>query len=124
MMHPKSPKWLDDIADACAFIAQITANATAADYDADRLLRHAVERNFEIIGEALRRLERTDPLTAARISGYRAAGDFRNRLAHQYDDVDNAQVWEIVQDIVPVVYREAEQLLREAEMEASDEPSR
>jgi uncharacterized protein with HEPN domain len=78
-MHPKSPKWLDDIADASAFVMEITANASADDLLSDRRLRQVVERNFQIMGEALRRLERTDPATAARISDYRAVIGLRNR---------------------------------------------
>ena len=81
-MHAKSPKWLDDIICSGAFIVKVTADATFADFDADLLLRSAVERRFEIIGEALRRLERNDPATVERILGYRTAIDFRNRLAH------------------------------------------
>jgi uncharacterized protein with HEPN domain len=91
-MHPKSPKWLDDIADACAFVLEITANVTVVDYASDRRLRQAAERNFQIIGEALRRLERTDPASAARIPDYRAVIGLRNRLVHNYDDIDNEEV--------------------------------
>jgi hypothetical protein len=43
-MHPKSPKWLDDMADACAFVLEITANVTMLDYASDRSLRQTVER--------------------------------------------------------------------------------
>ena len=114
-MHPKSPKWLDDIADACAFVLEIAANVTVVDYASDRRLRQAVERNFQIIGEALRRLERTDPASAARISDYRAVIGLRNRLVHNYDDIDNEEVWEIIQHFLPVLRRETELLVQEAE---------
>jgi uncharacterized protein with HEPN domain len=121
-MHEKSPRWLDDIVRACDFIARVTATATFADYDSDLLVRSAVERHFEIIGEALRRLERTDPATVERISGYRTAIDFRNRLTHRYDDISNAQVWAIIRGALPGLCRETAQLLREAERDAVDEP--
>ena len=81
-MHPKSPKWLEQIEDAAAFVLEITAGHSLADYDADRLLRAAVERQFEIIGEALQRIARTDPATVDRISDYRKIVGFRNRLVH------------------------------------------
>ena len=51
-MHPRSPKLLENIRDAAQFICETTAGQGLADYSAIRLLRHAVERNFEIIGEA------------------------------------------------------------------------
>ena len=37
----------------------------------DRMLRQAMERNFEIVGEAIKRLVQSDPETAARIGDYR-----------------------------------------------------
>jgi hypothetical protein len=55
-MERKSPKLLQDIRDAAAFIRQATADKTLDDYRSDRLLRQAIERNFEIIGEAVGRL--------------------------------------------------------------------
>ncbi len=66
-MPPKTAKLLDDIRDAAVFIRQVTREKTDADYGADRLLRQAVERNFEIIGEAMRRLEALAPEIAAQI---------------------------------------------------------
>jgi uncharacterized protein with HEPN domain len=52
-MHPKSPKWLQDIADACGLIRLATRDHALATYEQDAVIRSAVERNFEIIGEAL-----------------------------------------------------------------------
>jgi uncharacterized protein with HEPN domain len=66
-MQPKTPKLLTDVRDAAAFIRRITSGKTLDDYRADRLVRQAVERNFEIIGEAVGRLARIDPDVAARI---------------------------------------------------------
>jgi uncharacterized protein with HEPN domain len=60
-MQPKTPKLLDDIRDAAAFIRQVTNGKTLDGYRADRVLEQAVERNFEILGEAVNRLARTDP---------------------------------------------------------------
>ena len=79
-MHPKSPRWLNDIATRCAFIQEVTADRSLADYEADQLLRAGIERTFEVIGEALLRIERTDPATTARITDYRRVIGFRNRL--------------------------------------------
>jgi hypothetical protein len=69
-MKQKSPKWIEDIRVSSAFILQASAGKTFQDYQSDPLLRAAVERHFEIIGEAMNRLVRYDPDTAARIGDY------------------------------------------------------
>ncbi|MCC5914987.1 MAG: DUF86 domain-containing protein [Balneolaceae bacterium] len=62
----------------------------------------AIEREFEIIGEALYRLEKVEPdKLADRIPEYRKIIDFRNILAHGYDIIDEAVVWDFVQNKVP-----------------------
>ena len=66
-MHPKSPKWLDDVARACQRIETYIDGFQQDDYEGDRLVRDAVERNLTIIGEALYRLAHVDPHTAARV---------------------------------------------------------
>lgn len=66
---PKSLLW--DAREAAAAIDTMTAGKSFADFDSDLVLRSAVERQFEILGEALNRLDRLDPTLGAkfRISG-------------------------------------------------------
>jgi len=78
---------------------------------ADRFFRRAVEREFEIIGEALKRIDRLDPPTAARISELRRIVDFRNRIIHGYDTVDDAVVWGIVEKRLPLLIKDVVGLL-------------
>ncbi|MFN0303739.1 MAG: HepT-like ribonuclease domain-containing protein [Burkholderiales bacterium] len=66
-MQPKTPKLLDDIRDAAAFIRDAARGKTLDDYRADRILRQAIERNFEIIGETMKRLAQHDPEIAIHI---------------------------------------------------------
>ena len=73
--------------------------------------RRAVEREFEIIGEALNRIDRLDPPTAARISELRRIVDFRNRIIHGYDTVDDAVVWGIVEKRLPLLIKDVVCLL-------------
>jgi uncharacterized protein with HEPN domain len=61
------------------------------------MLRSAVERQFEIIGEALNRLSREAPEIAARLPDTRRAVAMRNALIHGYREVDNETVWQTAQ---------------------------
>ena len=61
-MESKSPKLLEDVRDAAAFVRQACQDKRLDNYRQDRLLRQAVERNFEIIGEAVGRLAKLDPV--------------------------------------------------------------
>jgi uncharacterized protein with HEPN domain len=110
-MQPKSPKLLEDIRDAAAFILEVAEGVTLDVYRGDRRLRNAVERNFEIIGEAIKRLAQFDPQTADRIGGYRQIIAFRNILIHGYDLVDHALVWSAIENQVPALLKDVEALL-------------
>jgi len=62
----------------------------------------AIEREFEIISEALSRLEKVEPdKLADRIFEFRKIIDFRNILTHGYDIIDLAALWNFVQNRVP-----------------------
>ncbi len=110
-MRPKTPKLLEDIRDAAAYIGELARGRTLEDYQRDRMLRQAVERNFEIIGEAVGRLIRLDPDTAARISSHRQIVDFRHMLIHGYDLIDHRIVWSTVAEKIPLLVAEVESLL-------------
>ena len=112
-MQPRSRKLLEDVRDAAAFVRQITGDRTLPQYSADRMLRQAVERNFEIIGEALKRLAAGDPATAGRIGEYQQIIAFRNVLIHGYDLVDHAVVWSVIETQLPVLVDDVSTLLRE-----------
>ena len=100
MRHdPKSLLW--DARDAATAIADMTAGKSFADFDSDIVLRSAVERQFEILGEALGQLARLDPMLAARTPDLRQIVAFRNVLIHGYALIDRARVWRAVQDDLP-----------------------
>lgn len=78
------------------------------------MLRAAVEREFEIVGEALAKLVKTDEKLAAQISEHRRIIAFRNILIHGYTDVDDRLVWDVVATKLPVLRREVDALLSES----------
>ena len=63
--------------------------------------RRAVERELEVIGEALSRLTMTDSGVAARISHLPRIVGFRNRIIHGYDAIDDATVWGVSRATCP-----------------------
>ncbi len=110
-MERKSPKLLEDIRDAAAFVRRGTEGKSLDEYRNDRMLRQAVERNFEIIGEAVGRLAKADPTTASKIGDYQQIISFRNVLIHGYDLIDEAQVWEVIRTNLPTLEAEVTALL-------------
>jgi uncharacterized protein with HEPN domain len=96
---PKSLLW--DARDAATAIANMTAGRTFAEFDSDLVLRSAVERQFEILGEALGQLDRLDATLAARIPDLRQIVAFHNVLIHGYALVDRARVWRATLDDLP-----------------------
>ena len=110
-MRLKSLKLLADIRQAADLIRHFTANRNLKDYTSDALLRSGVERQFEIIGEALNRLARSDPAAASRIGDYQQIIAFRNILVHGYDVVDDHVVWEAAQNKLPALHHKVQALL-------------
>ncbi len=96
-MHPDAGKLLWDAQQAAERVARFTATKSFADYEADDFLRSAVERQFEIVGEALNQLSRLDPATAATIAELPRIVAFRNVLIHGYASVDNRIVWGVIE---------------------------
>jgi len=110
-MRPEARKYLHDIVEAGERIASFTLGKTLEDYELDVLLRSAVERQFEIIGEALAQLAHLDEAAAAQISEHRRIISFRNILIHGYTQVDDRIVWDIVQPKLPGLRRDVAELL-------------
>jgi uncharacterized protein with HEPN domain len=104
---------LEDVKDAASFILEVTQRKTLEEYSHDRLLRQAIERNFEIIGEATGRIARNDARTAGRISEHERIIAFRNRLIHGYDLIDDELVWDTIRNEVPALLAEVEELIRQ-----------
>jgi uncharacterized protein with HEPN domain len=105
-------KYLYDIQRAATALNEFTQGKSLEAYLDDALLRAAVERKFEIIGEAMAQLAKRDAQTAARISDYRHIIAFRNILIHGYAEVDDRLVWDVLEAKLPVLTREVEALLR------------
>jgi len=106
-------KYLFDINEACELLRQFTAGKTFSDYSADPMLRSAVERQFEIVGEALAQLLRLDPSLRSRINDAGRIIAFRNRLIHGYASVADDVVWGILEANLPSLQKEVAGLMEE-----------
>ena len=100
-MHPDPRILLADVDRAAADITRFTEGMDCKTYVGDALTQAAVERKFEIIGEALNRLHQTCPEVAERIPPLREVIDFRNLLIHGYAVVIPERVWDYAQNDLP-----------------------
>ena len=105
--------WLYDILNAIMEIESFFNDSTKefAKYQNDLRTKRAVERNVEIIGEALSRILKRDE--AILISNSRKIVDTRNRIIHGYDSVSDDVIWGIVIRHLPILQTEIQDLLGE-----------
>ncbi len=102
---------LTDIDQAGADIERFTEDMDMDAYVTDSVMQSAVERKFEIIGEAVNRLHQNNPDLAERIPGMREIIDFRNLLAHGYEHVSSRRVWTYASSNLPQLRRIVQALL-------------
>lgn len=112
-MLPEARAYLHDIEQATVLIDRFRRGKMLDDYLSDPLLRSGVERQLEIIGEAVSKLSRVDPTTGARLTGRRRIIALRNILIHGYASVDDRVIWNILDQNVPVLQREVRRILAE-----------
>jgi len=110
MPPDRSGAALADMLQAAEAIRRYLAGKTREDYEREDLLRHAVERNIEIIGEAARRLSNSFREGHPAIP-WRPIMATRHILAHEYDEVDNDIIWRIVTEHVPELLRQLRTLM-------------
>jgi uncharacterized protein with HEPN domain len=110
-MTDASRKLLFDILEAGRAIQDFVQNVTLSQYLADLRTRSAVERQFEILGEAFVRLREADLETFVQFPQAPRIIGFRNRLIHAYDTIDQEAVWDVVQHHLPMLIARVERIL-------------
>lgn len=114
-MKPEARKLLFDARQAAAAIQEFCEGHSLESYQQSMLLRSAVERQFEIVGEALSQLSKVDAALVARIPDVPQIISFRNQLIHGYATISNKLVWSVVIDHLPTFINMIEGLLAEGE---------
>jgi uncharacterized protein with HEPN domain len=112
-MKDEIRKNLVDILQAAEEIQNFTRDFEFKSYQESQVTQRAVERDFEIIGEALSRIRKIDENFIDSISEHHRIIGIRNILIHGYDIVDEKIVWDAVTDHLPVLINEIQKLLRE-----------
>ncbi len=113
-MQPETPALLWHARRAAGLTLDFVSGRTFQDYEHDPMLKSAVERQFQVIGEALNRLSRVDLATADRVPDLPRIVAFRNVLLHGYATIDDALVWEVATTRVIALVASLDQLLGEA----------
>jgi uncharacterized protein with HEPN domain len=104
-------KYLYDIINCPEFILQLTRDKTVDDYKNDRVFRSALERELQIIGEAMLQLDHFSPETVEKISEHRSIIGFRHVLVHGYDSLDPDTVWNVIEMKIALLLKQAKELL-------------
>ena len=84
-------------------------------YRSKLMLKRAVERNLEIVGEAINRIITRDNLFAEKISNAKAIIGLRNQVIHAYDNISDENIWSILINHLPKLKFEVDVLIREIE---------
>ncbi len=106
---PRAFLW--DVREAALAIHSFTSGMEVTDYVGSELVQAAVERKFEVIGEALNQLAKLDPSLAAQIADLPQIVAFRNQLIHGYATVNPTTVWNIAQNALPDLIKAVQGLL-------------
>jgi len=105
-MNPKALKYILDIESVIEEIEQVVVKAECNfnNFKDDFTLVRTVERDLEIIGEAIRKLLEIEPNVL--LSSTRNIIGLRNRIAHSYDSIENELLWGIINRDIPTLKNE------------------
>jgi|SRR6185437_9398570 len=101
---------IQDMIESIENILEFTNGMDYATYINDPKTKYAVERNFEILGEAANKLPNSVWLENPEIE-WRKTVSLRNRLIHGYFETDNEIIWEIVQNFLKPLKEQLKKLL-------------
>jgi len=110
-MQHDAEKHLVDILDATSDITEFTRGISFDEYRANKLVKAAVERKFEILGEAMNRLSKGSPATAKQIREFKKIIAFRNLVIHGYDVVSDPILWDVIQNKLPNLVEDVTKLV-------------
>ena len=104
-MNREIKKYLFDVKTSIESINEyLNGRRNFFEYQQNKLLRRGIEREIEIIGEAMSRILKISP--DIKIENARQIVDTRNWVIHGYDKVDDVVIWGIISNYLPKLYKE------------------
>jgi len=108
-MTERAKKYLFDILFSIEAIEEFLVGISYQQYQEDLKTKSAVERQLGIIGEAVNKFSKEN--TGFELQNTREIINFRNRIIHAYDSIDDSIVWAIKTNHLPIIKVEIESLL-------------
>jgi uncharacterized protein with HEPN domain len=105
---------LEDVIESCDRIEQYVMDINYDDFISNTLIKDAVERNIEIIGEACNKLPINFQTSHPEVDWQKPIG-MRNRLIHGYFAVDVPMLWNTIVTIIPIFKQQIKKLIIENE---------
>lgn len=115
-MSKSEIEYLRHIKDETAFIIEHTGSITEDDFTENLVLRKAIIRSLEVIGEATKRVD-FDFRAKYNAVPWREMAGLRDKLIHDYTGVDYPLVWKICTESVPELDFQIEEIIKEHEKE-------
>ncbi len=109
-------KWIYDIYLALNEIDSYFKNTEKDffEYRKNTMLKRAIERYLEIIGEAVNRILKRDSSFEKNISNAKAIIGLRNQVIHAYDNISDENIWSIIINHIPKLQKEINKLISDA----------
>ena len=112
-MDERIEKWLQDVLEAILEIESFFPDSTYnfLDYQKNLMRKRAVERNLEVIGEAINRILKRDSNYEDLISSARSIVALRNHVIHAYDNISDENIWAVLVKHLPILKIEVQRIL-------------
>lgn len=112
-MDERIEKWFYDIKLAIEEIESFfhSSGYDFSEYKSNTMKKRAIERNLEIIGEALNRIVKKESIYLEKITDCKSIIGLRNHVIHIYDNVSDENIWSILINHLPKLKEEVDSLL-------------
>jgi uncharacterized protein with HEPN domain len=107
-VEDKSYLW--DIDDACKDITKFLDNKTLEDFDKEKIIRFAVERQLLVIGEASKKLS-DDARSKIQDVPWKKIIGLRNIIAHEYGEILVERIWRIAIEDISILKKKIESII-------------